>query len=246
MNGNKMSFNVLPDETDSDAPLSPLSLLLADSWFSALPSTVRHVLLDTATRVRLAAGEMLFRRGDAPSGFYALLKGKIKMSTLNEDGREGILTILEPGTWFGDISLIDGQPRTHDATAVDPVEVLLVTPPCFSVLMQDPAFANAIARMLAYRIRLLYGVVEDVHLRSPRERVARRLLLLSGSNTMQESAPHQSIPVSQESLAMMLGMSRQTLSKELKFLAAQKAIALKYRSIHILSLTILSSFSGQR
>ena len=56
MNGNKMSFNVLPDETDSDAPLSLLSLLLADSWSSALPSTVRHVLLDNATRVRLAAG----------------------------------------------------------------------------------------------------------------------------------------------------------------------------------------------
>ncbi|MFZ6849311.1 Crp/Fnr family transcriptional regulator [Undibacterium sp. RuRC25W] len=237
-----MSFTVLPNKTPF---VSHLSALSEDSWFAALSPELRQALLLNATSVHLVAGEMLFRRGDAPSGFYALLKGNIKMSTLSEDGREGILTILEPSTWFGEISLIDGQPRTHDATAVGIVELLLVTPLCFSALMRDPVFATAIAHMLAYRIRLLYGIVEDAHLRSPRARVARRLLLLAGSNTMHTSASHNCVPVSQESLAMMLGMSRQTLSKELKFLSQQRVIALKYRAINIISATALSDYSDQ-
>jgi len=238
----KMSVSPPPELITYDEQLLALS---DTSWFSALPATLRQTLLTSASSLYLQSGEMLFRQGDTPSGFYALLKGTIKMSTLSEDGREGILTILEQGTWFGEISLIDGQPRTHDATAIGAVELLLVTPDVFSLLMQDAIFANAIAKMLAYRIRLLYGVLEDVHLRSPRARIARRLLLLAGSNTMHASAPQNRIPISQESLAMMLGMSRQTLSKELKFLCHQHVISLRYRSIDIISLAALTQYCDQ-
>jgi len=239
---NKMSVSPPPEMITYDEQLLALS---DTSWFSALPATLRQTLLISASSLNLQSGEMIFRQGDAPSGFYALLKGAIKMSTLSKDGREGILTILEQGTWFGEISLIDGQPRTHDATAIGAVELLIVTPAVFSLLMQDVIFANAIARMLAYRIRLMYGVLEDVHLRSPRARIARRLLLLAGSNTMHASAPQNSIPISQESLAMMLGMSRQTLSKELKFLCRQQVISLRYRSIDIISVAALTQYCDQ-
>jgi CRP/FNR family cyclic AMP-dependent transcriptional regulator len=77
--------------------------------------------------VRLAPGEMLFRQGDEvpPDGaFYGLVSGGIKASSLREDGKEAILVVLEAGNWFGEISLIDQQPRTHDATAVRETEVL--------------------------------------------------------------------------------------------------------------------------
>ncbi|MFZ6691306.1 Crp/Fnr family transcriptional regulator [Undibacterium sp. SXout20W] len=232
LNSNGMLSNLQPEKSTFDAQLLALP---ASSWFFALSDSVRQVLLNDASGVSLKAGEMLFRRGDAPLGFYALLRGCIKMSTLSEDGREGILSTLEPGTWFGEISLIDGQPRTHDATALGNVELMLVTPEAFAHAMQVPQFAMAIAQILAYRIRLLYGAIEDVHLRSPRARTARRLLLLSGSNTMHASTPQSSIQISQESLAMMLGMSRQTLSKELKFLCQRKVISLGYRTIDIIS-----------
>ncbi|MBR7791274.1 Crp/Fnr family transcriptional regulator [Undibacterium sp. FT147W] len=217
-------------------PSSVLNSLAGDDWFAALPAATRKEMLDCSEKQYLQPGEMLFRQGDPPAGFYALLSGKLKMSTLSEDGREAILTILEPGTWFGEISLIDGKPRTHDATAIGRAEVLMMTPACFDHLMQGADFALAVAQMLAQRIRLLYGIVEDAHLRSARARVARRLVLLANSEKEQGESEKMEIPVSQESLAMMLGMSRQSLSKELKFFEHAELIRLGYRSIRISSL----------
>ena len=73
---------------------------------------------------------MLFRQGDAvPAGqgaFYGVVGGAIKASSLRPDGKEAILAVLEAGNWFGEISLIDRQPRTHDATAMG---TLLIEPP---------------------------------------------------------------------------------------------------------------------
>jgi len=222
-------------------PSSMLNLLAADDWFTALPSATRKEMMECYEKQHLQPGEMLFRQGDAPAGFYALLSGKLKMSTLSEDGREAILTILEPGTWFGEISLIDGKPRTHDATAIGHAEVLIMTPARFDHLMQGADFALAVAQMLAKRIRLLYGIVEDAHLRSARARVARRLVLLVNSEKEQRGPDQMDIPVTQESLAMMLGMSRQSLSKELKFFENAALIKLAYRHIRILSLEKLAA-----
>ena len=209
--------------------------LLTNPWFAALAPEVRAHMVEHAETVRLRRGEMLFRQGDAPTGLYALVDGTLKMSTLREDGKEAILAVIEAGIWFGEISLIDSQPRTHDATAVGNVEVLMLPRPVFDTLMERADFARTIAALLAGRIRLLYGIVEDATLRSTRARVARRLLMLArGDATM---SPHMRprVPVSQEGLAMMLGITRQTLSKELRLLADGGVIELGYGYIDVVS-----------
>jgi CRP/FNR family transcriptional regulator, cyclic AMP receptor protein len=216
-----------------------LARLSANPWFGALPLRERRAVLAASERVRLRPGAMLFRQGDkVPPGqgaFYGLVSGAIKISTLREDGKEAILVVLEAGNWFGEISLIDQLPRTHDATALGPVEVVALPRAAFDVLMKRDAFAQAICRMLAARTRSLYGMVEDATLRSTRARVARRLLLLARGDATQARDARPEVPVSQEALAMMLGITRQTLSKELKALVAGGAIALGYRSIAIAS-----------
>ncbi|MDP1980234.1 Crp/Fnr family transcriptional regulator [Undibacterium sp.] len=214
--------------------------LLADPWFASLPMADRKFMLASCEHLRLRRGEMLFRQGDQPSGFYALLSGSLKMSTLSAEGREAILIFLEAATWFGEISLIDDLPRTHDATALTEVELLVLAPQVFRSLMQRNSFANAITRMLAKRIRLLYGIVEDAGLRSVRARVARRLLLLAEVANRQQDG-HAVVPVTQEALAMMLGMTRQTLSKELRFFKQDGLIRLAYGKIEILSESKLSA-----
>lgn len=211
----------------------------ANPWFAALPLSDRRALLAACERQRLAPGEMLFRQGDAvPAGggaFYGVVSGGIKASSLREDGKEAILVVLEPGNWFGEISLLDGLPRTHDATAARDAEVLVLPHAGFDRMMKRPAFALAICRMLAARVRSLYGMVEDATLRSTRARVARRLLLLARGDATQAREPRPVVPVSQEALAMMLGVSRQTLSKELQAMARSGAIALGYGRIEIAS-----------
>lgn len=216
-----------------------LARMSANPWFAALLPADQQALLEQSELLRLRPGEMLFRQGDAPGGFYGLLGGSLKISSLREDGREAILVLLEPGNWIGEISLMDGSPRTHDATAVGAAEVLVLPQPAFAALMAGAPFAQAIARLLAVRVRSMYSVVEDSTLRSTRTRVARRLLLLARGDATMARVARPSVPVSQEALAMMLGITRQTLSKELKVLAALGAVAMRYRRIDIVSVAQL-------
>ncbi|MFC5521898.1 Crp/Fnr family transcriptional regulator [Polaromonas jejuensis] len=228
----------------SETPPSLLSRMSANPWFGALPLADRQALLGSAELLRLRPGEMLFRQGDAPGGFYGLLSGQLKISSLREDGREAILVVLEAGNWIGEISLIDRQPRTHDATALVAAEVLVVPQPAFAALMEGAAFAQAIAGLLAARVRSLYGMVEDAALRSTRARVVRRLLLLARGDATMALNARPVVPVSQEALAMMLGITRQTLSKELKALVALGAVVLHYRRIEIRSAARLLALSN--
>jgi CRP-like cAMP-binding protein len=220
-----------------------LQRLAVNPWFAGLPLAERRALVAASEALRLAAGEMLFRQGDAvPAGagaFYGVVSGGIKASSLRADGKEAILAVLEAGNWFGEISLIDRQPRTHDATAVGDTEVLALPRPAFDRMMKRPAFALAVCRMLAARVRSLYGMVEDATLRSTRARVARRLLLLARGDATQARDTRPVVPVSQEALAMMLGLSRQTLSKELQGLARDGAVELGYGKIAIASVARL-------
>lgn len=210
-------------------------MLKANPWFAALPQAVRETMLRESEIVRLRRGEMLFRQGDPPGGMYALVRGALKVSSLREDGREAILVVMEAGTWFGEISLIDGEPRTHDATSVGTSEVLVLPRPVFDTLMERADFARAVASMLASRLRLMYSMLEDSNLRSTRARIARRLLLLARGDAALVSAPRPHLTVSQEALAMMLGISRQTLSRELKLLEQQDIIRIGYRCIEVIS-----------
>jgi CRP-like cAMP-binding protein len=227
-------------------PANLLAQLSTNRWFGALPLALRKSMLANAAPVHLRAGEMLFRRGDPPGNFYCVVSGVLKVSTLLEDGKEAILSLLEHGNWFGEISLLDNQPRTHDTTALGDTQVLALPRNEFDALMANAAFAGLMSQLLANRIRLLYMMVEDATLRTTRARVVRRLLVLArGDASMSTSTPSRAVlPVSQESLAMMLGITRQTLSKELKALAAQGALALRYGRMEVVSMEKLEALGA--
>jgi len=213
-----------------------LATMSHNPWFAALPLAERRAMLAAADRVTLRAGEMLYRKGDPVGGFIGVVQGAFKVSTVGEDGREGILSVVEAGNWFGEASLMDGLPRPHDVTAVQASVVMVINPPAFNRLMQRNAFARGIGRLLCGRVRVLYGLVEDAMLRSTRTRIARRLLTLSRGDATLSSDARASVAVSQEALAMMLGITRQTLSKELKVLVRDGVLGLGYGRIDIVSL----------
>jgi len=217
-------------------------------WFTSMPRAQRDALVGAAELIHLRRGAMVFRQGDpvhaAGGGFYGLVAGTIKISSLRQDGREAILAVLEPGNWFGEITLIDGSPRTHDATALEALDLLVVPPEAFAQQMRDVVFANAVAAMLAARVRMLYGLTEDATLRSLRARVAHRLLVLARGDATQSVHLRRTLMLPQEALAMMLGVTRQTLSKELNALARDQLISLGYGRIELLSVDALQALVG--
>jgi CRP/FNR family transcriptional regulator, cyclic AMP receptor protein len=216
-----------------------LRSMSANVWFGALPVAERKAMVASGDMQTLSAGDMLYRKGDKGGGFFGVVRGTLKVSCVAEDGREGVLSVMEAGNWFGETSLIDGLGRPHDVTAITYSQVLVISQSSFEALMERPAFAKAISLLLCSRVRALSGLTEDAMLRSTRTRIARRILGLARGDTSMAPQARNSVAVSQEGLAMMLGVTRQTLAKELKVLVRTNVLSLGYGRIDIVSMAEL-------
>ncbi|BAN45867.1 Crp/Fnr family transcriptional regulator [Metapseudomonas resinovorans] len=214
-------------------------LLLTGQWFSQLPPALREELLAMAQLRRLEPGQRLFRRGDPPCGLYAVLEGAIRVGSISESGKEMLLVLVEAPHWFGEISLFDGQPRTHDAFAEGAVTLLnLPQAPLLALLARQPAHWRDVALLMSQKLRLAFIALEEISLLPAPQRLARRLLMIAeGYGGLAER--RRVIQLAQEQLAMMLAVSRQTTNQILKDLEAQGALRLNYGEIEILDLALL-------
>lgn len=215
------------------------AVFAANPWFASLPPALARTLLATAQPVRRRRGEFVFQQGDRVEGgvgaFFGLLAGQLKMSMLDADGGESILVLIEPGNWFGEVPVLEGQPRALSAVALRDCELLQLDATTFLALMAQPnGFAQAIARLLAGRLRMAYGFLGMGALRSMRARIAMRLLQLAHGDLTQADQGRVLLSTSQDALALMLGISRPSLNKELQVFAAAGVLALRYGGIEIL------------
>lgn len=212
------------------------AVLLQGQWFAALPQALRQALLAQGRLLTLEAGQRLFSRGDSPSGLYAVLSGAIRIGTVDAQGREALLILVEPPHWFGEIALFDGQPRTHDAFA-EGASTLLHVPQTslLSLLDAHPAYWRDIALLMAHKVRLAFITLEEMSLLPAAQRLARRLLLIA-EDYGETQGPRRIIHLAQEQLAAMLAISRQTANGALKDLQARGIVRLTYGEIEILDL----------
>lgn len=192
--------------------------LAGSEVFAHLPEPAQDELIDRASLRWLADGECLFHRGDPADGWYCLLEGALKVSAVSAEGRELALIYLDPGSWFGEISLFDGMPRTHDNYAYGDCVLLLLPKPQFRLLLdRHTSLYEALMLMHCQRLRMLFATIEDQSLNSLEQRVARQLLNLARSyGTAQGDGIRIGLKLSQESLAQLVGASRQRVNQELK------------------------------
>lgn len=208
-------------------------------WFAALPPALQQALLAQGKLLSLEAGQRLFSRGDAPSGLYAVLKGAMRVGSVGEDGREALLVLVEAPHWFGEIALFDDQPRTHDAIAEGASTLLHVSQTGLLALLDThPAYWRDLALLMAHKVRLAFIALEEISLLPAAQRLARRLLLIA-EDYGETQGPRRLIHLSQEQLAAMLAMSRQTANGVLKELQARGIVRLTYGEIEILDLQAL-------
>lgn len=217
----------------------------ADPWFSRLDADLRRLLLDAARPLQLEPGAYAFRQNGAADGMLGVVHGMLKASTLRSDGKEAILAVLEAGNWFGETSCVDHEPRRHDVIALLPCTLLHIPQRELDALLRVPGMAIALLRLQAMHLRSTFALIEDATLRSTRARVARRLGRLACGDVVSGYAPRRAITATQENLAMMLGITRQTLALELKALAAGGAISVGYGRIEIESPERLSAFEQE-
>lgn len=226
-------------EVERHAPL-----LRAGAWFRLLPPELQAGLLAAAQVRRLEVGQRLFARGDPPDGLYAIASGGLRMSSVSADGKEAVLALAEPPQWFGEIALFDGQPRTHDVWA-ESRSVLLHVPQAelLRLLQAQPAWWQDFGLLLAQKLRLAFSAMEEAALLPPAGRLARRLVAMAGSYGSAEN-PRRELQLPQETLGLMLSLSRQTVNQLLKQFEAEGAIRLGRGSIEIVDLERLRVLAG--
>lgn len=217
-----------------------LPVLRSNPWFASLPQAEQEAMLALAEPMAVPRGAVLYRKGEGDCSFAALVQGVVKISSVNPGGREGILAFIEAGNWLGESTLLDGLPNPYDVTAISALQLLVISRDGFAQLMQRLPFAAAIARLEAQRLRALFGMVEDTMLRDMGARVARRLLVLAHGDATMAAQARARVLVSQDALAMMLGITRQTLAKEIRGLVDAGVLALGYGRIDILDVPALT------
>jgi CRP-like cAMP-binding protein len=204
----------------------------AGRWFSSLSPALRHDILRCAYVKRFQDGALITARGEPPEEWIACAKGAVRVSSTSLSGKQITLTYVEPGIWFGDVSIFDGDRRTHDAYAHGESTILCVAKADFKkILALHVELYEALLRLNTRRIRQLYGLVEDLNTLPLRARLAKQLLhlvrsygvaSLSNGNEMRIG-----LHLAQEELAQLLGASRQRVNQELKSMEREEVIRIE-------------------
>jgi CRP/FNR family transcriptional regulator, cyclic AMP receptor protein len=196
------------------------------AWFARLSDGLRRDILARSGVRRLNDGAALAARGMQAEEWCGVARGAVRISTVSLSGKQVTLTYAEPGTWFGDIALFDGLPRTHDAHAHGATTLLVVRKGDFKELLaQHVELYDALLRLNCRRLRLMFDQFEDLNTRPLRSRLARQILLLAKSYGEPHGAETRiGLQLAQEDLAQLLGASRQRVNQELKSLERDGAL----------------------
>jgi signal-transduction protein with cAMP-binding, CBS, and nucleotidyltransferase domain len=148
----------------------------AGRWFSSLSPSLRHDILRCAYVKRCKDGDLIAARGDPAEEWMACARGAVRVSSTSLSGKQITFTYVEPGIWFGDVAILDGDRRTHDVYAHGDTTILCVAKADFQkILSQHVEFYEAMLRLQARRIRQLFGLVEDLNTLPLRSRLAKQL-----------------------------------------------------------------------
>jgi CRP/FNR family cyclic AMP-dependent transcriptional regulator len=224
-----------------------LPTLRSGRWFAQLPVEFTAALLSMARVRTLQTGDALFLRDGPPCGLYALVDGEIRISgqsTRHNDTREAVLILLNPPTWFGEISVFDGSARTHDAHAAAPSTVLHVPHEALLTWLQlHPLHWRDLAVLMADKLRLAFVNMEEQTVLPAPLRLARRLVVMAqgyGQGTG-ASGSRRSLAITQDALALMIGVSRQTTNQILNDLKERQIVRVQRGTLEILDLPALQA-----
>jgi CRP/FNR family cyclic AMP-dependent transcriptional regulator len=237
---------VPPMPSRAPLPQGLSQALLSDPWFRTCPASLQEAVLAHSVLRPLQPGVSLFERGTPAEGLCCVVAGALRIGAVRADGSESMLAYLEPYQWFGEISLIDGLPRTHDAVADGATSVLVVSREgLLERLAAEPALWRDIARLACSKLRTVFDVLDEVGQLPLEQRLGRRLWMLAQGYGTRSDAPRRSIRLAQEQLALMLGVSRQSAHKALHALETRGLIRVHYGEIELVDLDGLRQAAGR-
>ena len=222
--------------------MSATAVLKKVPLFSMMGEAELQHVLDVARERSYPRNSVILFEDDPGDALYVVAEGQVKVVLIGEDGREVILSVLGQGEFFGEMALIDDEPRSAHVIAMeDSVLVVLRREDFYGILTQNPSIALALLRELTRRLRRVDEKVGSLVLLDVNGRVARLLLELAdeaGGDRITRRLTHHTI-------AQMIGSSRETVSRTMRELVDQGLIEVSRRDVVIRDRAALEAVAGR-
>ena len=219
----------------------PIDVFTRSPLLASLPPGSLTILAGTARRRSYRRGEVIFHQGDPGDALHFLTHGRVKVVLDAETGEEAVIAILGPGDCFGELALIDGEPRSATVMTLEPVQTVSLFRSDFMTFIRDNVqVAERLMVALAGTIRRADESMADLVFLDLQGRLAKKLLELADAHGHDiNGAVEIELPLTQEDLAAMIGATRASVNKLLGFWEERGAIQRRSRHIAILNQELL-------
>ncbi len=186
-------------------------------------------------------GEVIFHRDDPGQVLYIVKEGKVKIALTSPDGQEVSLTVFGAGECFCELSILDGEPRSADAVALERVELYALQRQDFvNVVMNHPKIAVQVMKVISQRLRQADNQIEDLLFLDVYGRVAKKLLELSETHGVPTAQGVRiELRLTQQELASMVGASRESVNKVMGYFTDKRYIMTDKHKITLMKLADL-------
>ena len=182
---------------------------------------------------RYARGAFIVGQNETGSSMYLLVSGRVKVSLASPEGKELVLNYLEAPGHFGEMALVDAQPRSADVIAVTDVEIFALDAKDLSAAIQlQPKLALSLIATLSRRLRHTNSRLEDMAFHDATHRVMRVVLNVATAGLETRGAPVVQ-GMTHYDIATLAGTSRETASRVISHLARLGIVVTKGRRIHV-------------
>ena len=219
-------------------------LLRNHPLFRALPPPAIERLASYMEERRVARGGIIFAKGDAGTGLMGVLAGSVKISVASAHGRDIVLNIIPAGEIFGEIALLDGHPRTADATAMSDCDLVVIERRDFMpFLRSEPQLGLRFIEILCARLRRTSEQVQDMTFLGLPTRLAKTLLRLTAA--IEVPAPTGKVVITQHEISQIIGQSRESTNKQLRAWAKRGWIRLHRGGVSVLQSEKLAEVAAE-
>lgn len=226
--------------------VEPAALLAQLPLFRELSAEQRAPLAAAVRTLRLARGDVLFRRGDPAAGMYVVVYGQVKLSFVSPGGQEKVIDLIDAGGSFGEAVMFLEAPHIVTAqTLADALVLLVPREVVFERIERDPAFARRLLGGLSRRLHQLVADVESYSTRSGTERVIGFLLRDCAAGAGEAGgAIDLHLPVPKGVIASRLNLTQEHFSRILHDLSSLGLIEVRGRRVRVLDLARLRRHAG--
>ena len=219
------------------------SLLRLHPLFRGLAADALDRLAGFARKRTFKRGASIFAKGDPGGSLFFIVSGVVKIGVSSADGRGAVFNFINAHEVFGEIALLDGLERTADASANTDCELLIFDRRHFIPFLQEqPLLATKLIELLCARIRWISDHVEQVIFPELPTRLAKALLRLA---ERQAASASPRLSITQQEISEMVGMSRESINKQLQEWVEQKLVQVQRGAITLIDLKSLKDLADR-